>query len=514
MLWRSACKIAIAVVVLTATARVAAQHDHPAPEKLGSVTFATTCSPEVQPQFNRAVALLYSFAYSESEKAFREVLAKDPTCAMAHWGVAMTYYHQLREPPSNENSYAKGASELAQITKERPRSERESEYIATLLEVYSNADKKTLRERMIAYEQSMAKVAKSNPNDTEAQVFYALALLSTAPPTDKTHTNQKKAVAILEPLYGANPQHPGIPHYLIHAYDNAEMARQGVKAANEYSKIAPSTPHALHMPSHIYTRLGMWNDSVASNQSARKAAREHGDTGEELHAMDYLTYAYLQLGRSGDAAKVVGDLRQMSGLQTGGFKTAYAATAMPTRLAVEQRDWKSATSLQAAENAPPEVSAIAVWARAMGFAQTGNSKQASLEAEKLGEVEGQLRKAGKEYWADQVKILAGEVQGWIALANRDGRSAMKSLSAAAELEDSIEKLPLTPGPIIPAREQYAELLLELKQADGALTQFEASLRQSPGRRNALLGASKAAEMAKNEEKTKLYEAELRKLPER
>jgi len=513
MMRRPQSLLMLLVLLLGVAPTITAQHNHPAPEKLGTVVFPTACMVAAQPQFNRAVALLHSFAYSESEKAFQQVLTADRSCAMAHWGVAMTYYHQLWEPPLNKSSYAKGASELGQIKKESPRSTRESQYIAALQTVYSNADKQSLRERMIGYEHSMADVAKSNPSDMEAQVFFALALLSTAPPTDKTHANQKKAVALLEPLYAMNPQHPGIPHYLIHAYDNAEMARQGVQAALDYSKIAPSAPHALHMPSHIFTRLGMWNESVASNQAARGAAREHGDTGEELHAMDYLTYAYLQLGRADDAAKVVADLREMSGLQ-GNFKAGYAATAMPTRLAIERGDWKRAVSLEPAADAPPEAQAVAVWARAIGFARLGNGNEASVEAAKLAQLERQLRNGGKDYWADQVKIQAGEAQSWIAFANGDDKAAIKSLSAAADLEDSIEKLPLTPGPIIPAREQYAELFLELKQPDAALTQFETSLKQSPGRRNALLGANKAAELSKNEEKTKLYEAELQKLPNR
>lgn len=504
----------LAITVCSTSIGQVEQHDHSVPEKLGAVTFPTSCAATVQPQFNRAVALLHSFTYMESEKAFREVLAADPSCAMAHWGIAMSNYHQLWEPPVDAVRYEKGAAALAQIKKESTLSPRESGFISAVAAVYSNGDTQSLRERMLVYQSKMEELSKANPRDSEVQVFYALALLSTALPTDKTHANQKKAVAILEPLYAANPQHPGMAHYLIHADDNAEMASQGVEVARAYSKIAPSAPHALHMPSHIFTRLGMWNESVASNQAARQAAREHGDTGEELHAMDYLTYAYLQLGRTDDATKVVGDLRQMSGLQGGSFKVGYAATAMPTRLAVERRDWASATTLQAAVGAPPEVSALAVWARAMGFARTGNAKQASLEAEKLGELEAQLRKSGKGYWADQVKIQAAEVQGWVALANREEQAAVKSLSAAADLEDSIEKLPLTPGPVIPAREQYAELLLELKQPDAALAQFESSLQQSPGRRNALVGASKAAELSKNQRKSELYEAELQKLPQR
>ena len=387
-------------------------------------------------------------------------------------------------------------------------------FIAALNAIYSNCDKQPLRERMVVYEQRMSDVAKANPNDTEAKVFYALALLSTAPPTDKTHANQKKAVAILEPLYGANPQHPGIPHYLIHAYDNAEMASQGVKAARDYSTIAPSAPHALHMPSHIFTRLGMWNDSVASNQAASQAAREHGDIGEELHAMDYLTYAYLQLGRNDDAAAVVADLGRMGDLSGQQFKIGYAATAMPVRLAVERRDWQAAAKLVPAASAPPEVNAIAIWARAVALARLGQGKEVEGEVDKLVAIERELRAKGSIYWADQVKVQIAEANAWIDLAKGNGAAAQKSMLAAAVLEDSIEKLPVTPGPIVPAREQLGDLLLELKQPQEALKEFEASLQQSPGRRNGLVGASEAAELSKNQAKSELYAAELQKLRER
>jgi hypothetical protein len=493
---------------------LAQQHDHPVPEKLGQVVFATSCTVAAQPQFNRAVALLHSFAYSESEKTFREVLAADPSCAMAHWGIAMTYFHQLWEPPVDETRYAKGAAELAQITADSKRSERESDFIDALSAVYSNGDSQPLRKRMLTYEVRMAEVAKANPKDAEAQVLYALALLSTAPPSDKTHSNQKKAVAILEPLYAVNPQHPGIAHYLIHACDNSEMAQQGLQAALDYSKIAPSAPHALHMPSHIFTRLGMWNDSVESNKAARQAAQEHGDIGEELHAMDYLTYAYLQLGRNEDAASVVADLQQMQGLQGANFKVGYAATAMPVRLAIEQEKWQEAAALKPAAAAPAEVSAVAVWARAISAARLGRAEDATAELAKLREAESKLRTAGSDYWADQVSIQATEAEAWIGQAKGDGSSARKLMTSAADFEDSMEKLPLTPGPIVPAREQLGELLLLMKQPGEALQQFEAALQQAPGRRGALLGARTAAELSKNEEKTVLYDAELRKLPQR
>ena len=510
----SAHILVFAFVATAACLPLAAQHDHPAPEKLGAVEFTTSCSPQAQAQFNRAVALLHSFVYGESEKAFREVLTSDPGCAMAHWGIAMTYYHQLWEPPINETSYAKGAAELALVTSNLKRSELESGFIDALAAVYSNGDSQPLRKRMLTYEARMAEVARANPHDTETQVFYALALLSTAPPADKTHANQKKAASILEPLYAQNPEHPGIAHYLIHACDNSEMAQQGVKAADEYAKIAPSAPHALHMPSHIYTRLGMWNESVESNQAARRAAQQHGDVGEELHAMDYLTYAYLQLGRKEDAAAVVADLQQMREVQSASFKVGYAATAMPVRLAVERGKWQEAAALNPAAGAPPEVSAVAVWARAIGSARLGKVQDATPELGRLRETESKLRAAGKSYWADQVSIEALEVEAWITAAQGDDPTAKKLLTRAADFEDSMEKLPLTPGPIVPAREQLGELLLQINQPSDALQQFEAALQQSPGRRNALLGAKTAAELSKNKQKSELYAAELQKLPQR
>jgi tetratricopeptide (TPR) repeat protein len=509
------CHWLLAVLVACATVvSLAAQHEHPVPEKLGNVDFPVSCSPAVQSQFNRSVALLHSFAYTAAEKGFRGVLDRDPACAMARWGLAMSYYHQLWEPPLRAADYAKGSSELEPAMLAPAKSERETGFLSAIGAVYSSQEKHPLQQRMLNYEHSMAQTAKANPHDIEAQVFYALALLSTAPPTDKMHANQKKAVAILEPLYAANPQHPGIAHYLIHATDNAEMASHGVQAAHDYSQIAPSAPHALHMPSHIFTRLGMWNDSVSSNRAARRAAQDDGDIGEELHAMDYLTYAYLQLGRDDDAAAVVADLRAMSGLQGQQFKVGYAATAMPVRFAVERRQWREAAAVEPAKDAPSEVSAVAGWSRAIGCAHLSHTKEASLEVAKLTATEHQLRGAGSNYWADQVAIQIAEANAWIALAQGDGASARMMMSHAADLEDLIEKLPLTPGPIVPAREQLADLLLQLKQPDEALKQFEAALQQSPGRRNALFGAKQAAELSNNRQKLELYTDEVQKQPER
>ena len=276
-------------------------HNHPAPEKLGTVAFPTNCAPTVQKEFERAVALLHSFAYSAAEASFEDVAARDPHCAMAHWGIAMTHFHQLWEPPLPPEGFSLGQQELRRAQEIGAASDREGGLIQALALVYDNAA--PYQTRIVSYEAAMQKLAAAYRDDAEVQVFYSLALLAAASPFDNTHARQKRAVEILEPLYSRYPQHPGIAHYLIHAYDNAELAGRGVAAARAYAKIAPSAPHALHMPSHIFTRLGMWSDSIASNRAARTAAHEQGDIGEELHAMDYLVYAYLQEGRDREAAE-------------------------------------------------------------------------------------------------------------------------------------------------------------------------------------------------------------------
>jgi tetratricopeptide (TPR) repeat protein len=339
----------------------------------------------------------------------------------------------------------------------------------------------------------MAGVARENAGDMESQIFYALALIATAPPTDKTHANQKKALAILEPLYRSHPQHPGLAHYVIHASDSTEMAQQGLAAARAYSRIAPSAPHALHMPSHIFTRLGLWDDSIASNRAARAAAHEQGDIGEELHAMDYLTYAYLQRGREADARQILGDLQSMTSITASQFKEGYAATAMPVRFAVERRDWDGAASLEPLSQSPPHVAALAYWARALGRTRSEHPQSSDAEIAKLDECRRALQSAGNSYWAAQVDVLLKEAQGWRSAANGESDAAIRSLRAAADEEDALEKLPVTPGPIVPAREQLGELLLKLKRPQEALQELRAALTSAPRRRGALTGAIAAAE---------------------
>ena len=471
-------------------------HSHPAPEKLGSVSFATSCSPAVQPGFERALALLHSFAYSASEKAFRDVAGRDPQCAIAYWGMAMTHYHPLWETPSGD-ALREGAKQIRAAVDSRSGSPRERRFIEALATYYRDAEHVTPAVRAERYAAAMAGVARADTGDMEAQIFYALALIATAAPSDKTHANQKKATAILEPLYRLHPQHPGLAHYLIHASDSAELAQQGLAAAREYSKIAPSAPHALHMPSHIFTRLGLWDDSIASNRAARAAAHEEGDVGEELHAMDYLTYAYLQRGREADAQQVVAELKSMTSVSASLFKEGYAATAMPVRFAIERRAWDNAASLEALPKSPPHVAALAYWARALGRARSERAQSSDAEIDKLDECRRALQAAGNTYWATQVDVLLKEAQAWRAAAKGESEAAIQGLRAAADEEDALEKLPVTPGPIVPAREQLGELLLDRKRPQEALQEFRTALASAPRRRGAMAGAIAAAERVGN-----------------
>ena len=406
----------------------------------------------------------------------------------------MTHFYQLWDPPLVPSSIPIGETEIRQARGLATGSERERRFIDALASIYERASAVPYVNRLSTYERSMCDLAGDNRLNTEAQVFCALALLSNASPVDRSHAKQKKAAAILEPLSRLYPQHPGISHYLIHAYDNAELAPRGLNAARAYSTIAPSAPHALHMPSHIFTRLGQWDDSIASNTAAEKAAHQQRNAAEELHAMDYLVYAYLQCGRPLEAAQLLEHLRSMPKLDLSDFKVGYAATAMSVRYVVERNHWADAAKLVQPKGAPSEVVAIAVWARGVGRARTGRIAEALAEAETLRSLEEKLRTAGHEYWATQVKILRREVMAWIAQEMKRPDSAVAWMRQAADEEDAIEKLPVTPGPIVPAREQLGSLFLQQHQPCLAANEFRTALALAPGRRGALNGAAQATEL--------------------
>ena len=482
-------------------------HDHPAPEKLGHAHLATTCSPAVTARFDRALALLHSFAYSLAERGFLDVAAADPHCAMAWWGAAMTHYHQLWQPPAPE--FAAGAEEASRAAAIPPGSPREGAYIGALGRYF--ADPKAPPDaRARLYAAAMGDLARAWPRDDEAQVFFALALVATDPPTDKTHAGDKRAAAILEPIWRRQPQHPGVPHYLIHAYDSAELAPRGLAAARAYSKIAPSAPHALHMPSHIFTRLGLWDDSIASNRAAIAAAHAQGDIGEQLHAMDYLTYALLQRGRWREAEAVVSEARAMTGLPAAQFKIGYAANAMAVRYAVERRDWAGASALQPLPGSPPAAAAIVDWARALGRLRASPPGPAESEIVALEADLAALRAAGDDYWAGQADVMLEEARAWRAMAAGDRAQALATLAAAADQEDAIEKQPVTPGPIVPAREQLGEMLLAQHRPAQALAAFRKSLAEAPGRRGALQGAIVAAKALGDPRAVRHFQAALSK----
>lgn len=497
------------------------QHEHPAGdvERLGQVHFPISCDAAAQKQFERAVAMLHSFWYEETRKAFGGVTQTDPHCAMGYWGIAMSLYRQLWEPP-NAATLKEGWAAVGQAKAAGTKTARENAYIAAIEVFYKDADKLDHRTRALAYSKAMEQVYLHYPEDREAAVFYALTLIGTALATDKTYTNQKKAGAILEKVFAEQPDHPGVAHYIIHADDYPPLAAQALAAARRYAKIAPSVPHALHMPSHIFTRLGLWQESIQSNRAAAAAAKEYairshlpGAWDQQLHAMDYLLYAYLQSGQDVAATRVLNELSAIPSSQPENLTSAYAFAAIPARHAVERRRWAEAASLALHPSTfpwtrYPEAEANLHFARALGAARSGNPGRAREEVEKLQVLRDALIGAKKNYWGDQVEIQRRAAAAWLAHAEGRNNEARKLMRSAAELEDSTEKDNVTPGPIVPSHELLGDLLLDLDEPAQALSEFETSLRGSPNRFNGLYGAARAAEGMGDREKAQSFYAQL------
>ncbi len=491
-------------MLLLAGAPVAAAHDG---ERLGSVRFSVSCAPAVQGDFERAVALLHSFWYEEAEKAFTTITTKDPGCAMGYWGIAMSVYYPLWQPPSPA-MLQKGVAALEK-TRGLTATPREKDYVAAIQSYYRDSDTVDHRTRAVAYEKAMAQLFARYPNDREAAVFYALALNATAAPTDKTYASQLKAGAILEKVYAEQPDHPGVAHYIIHSYDYPPLAARGLVAARGYAKIAPSVPHAQHMPAHIFTRLGLWQESIDSNRSSANAgkayyARLGKDTvwDQTLHALDYIVYAYLQTGQDRQARMVLEELNTMQRAEPESFVAAYAYAAIPARVALEQHRWSEAAALSPGSKVFPWdrfawAEAITSFARAVGAARRGDPVQARAEAQKLEGYRASLVAANQTYWAEQVDIQQRAAAAWAARAEGKTDEALKLMRAAAALEDSTEKHPVTPAPVIPARELLGEMLLDLNQPGQALVEFQASAAREPNRLNGLFGAARAAELSGN-----------------
>jgi len=484
------------------------QHKEGDPTKLGKVHFPISCSAASQKKFDVALAMLHSFWYSKSEKAFSEIAAADPRCAMAHWGAAMSRFHQIWYAPPPED-FRVGAAAVEAARAAKAKTKRERDWIEGLGVYYADADRLDHQTRFVAYEKAMGDLAARYPKDPEASIFYALTLngVALALPPDKTYARPKKAGEILAPIFREMPQHPGVAHYIIHSYDFPTLADRGLEAARRYSKIAQDSPHALHMPSHIFTRLGMWEDSIQSNMASAAAARKDvrqtmpdAFSFDELHAMDYLAYAYLQSGRDAEARKVFEEASRAEKFDKDSFAVAYALTAIPARLALERRDWNAATSVVLRpEEFPwskfPYTEATVVFARAVGFARRGDAASAGTEIERLETLRNALKGAGNAYWADTVEIVRLEAAAHLARAQARDGEALETMRQAAALEDSTDKHPVTPGPILPAREQLGDLLLELGKPAEALTEYRSALADSPNRLNGLYGAARAARLS-------------------
>jgi tetratricopeptide (TPR) repeat protein len=492
----------------------AAQHEHPAgdPGKLGKVSFPVSCDPSVQTQFNSAVAMLHSFWYEKASDTFAAVAQKDPTCGMAYWGIAMTYYHPIWQAPGPADLKAGIASvEKAKLTGAKTR--RERDYIAAVEAYYGDADKLDHRTRALAYENAMDHLQARYPDDHEAAIFHALALLATAPPTDKTYVNQKKAGAILEPLFVEQPEHPGIAHYIIHAYDYPPLAQRALDAARRYANIAPDSPHALHMPSHIFTRLGLWEESIDSNLVSTASAQRNNAPGNELHAKDYLIYAYLQEAQDRKAKEALEALPPGRPDDPQYMNWLYAMGTSPARYAVERHRWDEAAALPVPPNTFPGgrwawTGANLYFARALGASHTGKTEAARKDVQQLTSLRDTLIQGNDKYWADQVDIQCEIAAAWITLAEGKPEEALRQMRSAAEHEDSTDKHNVTPGVLLPARELLGEMLLELKQPAQAMIEFEATLRTAPNRFNALSGAARAAKLSGDNEKAKTYYAKL------
>ncbi|HET9529062.1 MAG TPA: hypothetical protein VFQ92_01825 [Blastocatellia bacterium] len=501
------------ISVSVASAQEPHQHQHDATEKLGEVSFPISCRPTAQQRFNRALALLHSFQYVEAESAFAEITASEPDCAMAWWGVAMSLYHPLWVPPSPAE-LQKGREAIGRAATAGAKTRREKEYIAALETFYKGADRLGHWERARAYAAAMEGVYRRYPQDREAAIFYALALNGTAPASEKNMANRTKAAQILYRVWPHEPDHPGIAHYLIHSYDYPSLARLALSAARRYARVAPSSAHALHMPSHIFTRLGMWPDSIQSNiasaAAAKAKAQPGGATHDELHAMDYLMYAYLQGAQDEQAKSILDKALAFSRADEVVFQVAFAWTAIPARFALERRRWKEAASLTLHPAEFPwerfrYAEANLYFARAVGAARSGDVDGARQEVEKLASIETALSGASAGYdWAKHVRIQRQAAAAWLAMAEGRTGEAEALLRAAGELEDSTDKHPVTPGAILPAREMLGDLLLELKQPAQALKEYEAVLQTAPNRFNSLYGAARAAELAGNRQKARAY----------
>jgi tetratricopeptide (TPR) repeat protein len=489
-------------------------------EKLGTVDFKTSCSPAAHAQFNRAVALLHSFALDGAVKGFTEAAQTDPSCGITHWGMAMAWMGNPLAAPPSARGLKEGGMAVERAKSAGAKTQRERDYIAAIELIYKDADTVPHKTRALAYDKAMEQLSARYPDDREAAIFYALALNMTLDPNDKTYANQLKAAGILEKAFAEQPNHPGVAHYLIHSYDFPPIAQKGLPAAKLYAAIAPSAPHALHMPSHIFTRVGAWQDSIDTNRASARSAHEalkQDTTGlrsyEALHAYDYMMYGYMQLGRDREARGVMDEVLSTTKLNVDHFAGAFALAAIPARYTLERRQWADAAKLslvpkELAWDKFPQAESITWFARGLGAARSGDLAQARKDLERIAALRDTLTQAKNAYWAEQSEIQRLAVAAWIAKAEGKTEEAVTLMRQSADREDGTEKHPVTPGALFPAREMLGDMLLELKQPAAALVEIERSQKSEPNRFLGLWSAGRASELAGDQTKARQYYGQL------
>ena len=491
------------------------EHRHETTEQLGKVSFPISCASASQKSFERGVALLHSFGYEEAEQQFAELAKSDPDCAMAHWGIAMSLFHQIWERPPAA-MLKRGHEEMGKAQKIAAKTERERGFISALAIFYSDPSSHDFPKQAAAYSEAMGQLYRQYPKDLEAGAFYALSLLAAEPPGDTSHAANKKAVAVLLPLFEQQPDHPGLAHYIIHSCDSPQMASTGLDAARRYAEIAPSSAHAVHMPSHIFARLGLWQEDIQANVKSVALTQKSSEMymhGHELHAMHFLMYAYLQTGQDGSAKAVLEQARKIlteapkNGDDSGMLEYfGFAAADFPALYNLELRHWADAAALEPAANAPPHLQMLTYWAQTIGCARMGNLEATRRSAKKYDEAEEATRKSKYAYVLEGPNSGRGEVHAWLAFAEKKNDEALRLLREVADTQDKVGKGEVA----LPAREMVADVLLELNRPDEALAEYEQAMKIDPNRFNGLAGAARAAELAHQSAKANAYYAQLLK----
>jgi hypothetical protein len=479
------------------------------PEQLGTVSFPSSCDPKVQAQFERGVALLHSFWFPEGRKTFLDVLKADPSCSIAYWGIGVNRLLNPFGGQPAEKVLLEGQGAVDKGLAMPAKTQRERDYVEAIATLYTH-DRAPWRERVQRYEKAMEQLAQRYPQDKEAAIFYALALNVAADLNDKTYARQLKAAAILEPIFTAQPDHPGVAHYLIHSYDYPPIADKGLPAARKYASIAPAAGHALHMPSHIFSRVGAWEDSIETNRRSEETARRNNTPDEILHALDYQIYAMLQLARDADAKRAI-ERVEAEAARYERNAGAYALAAGGARYAMERGDWKMAAQLKPRASKFPYADALIHFARAVGAARSGDADSAQKDVAQLAQLRDTLAERKDAYWTGQVEVQRLGAQAWVELAQGKRAMALALMLQSADMQDASEKATVTPGYVGPAREQLGEMLLELKQPAQALKEFEASAAHDPNRFRGTYGAALAAAQAGDAAKARAYYAKLMEL---